>query len=72
LGHASSEGKDTYNLKISTDRCEAIKQYLLAQGVSEQQLSIQAFGATVPIADNTTSEGRATNRRVDIERFYVK
>ncbi|TNE29240.1 MAG: flagellar motor protein MotB [Bacteroidetes bacterium] len=64
-GHTDDEGNAAYNAKLSLDRAEAVKQYLVSQGVSEGRVQVKGFGATVPIADNSTEEGRALNRRTE-------
>lgn len=66
-GHTSSEGKDDYNLNLSTDRANAIKQWLVYKGVNEKQILAVGFGKTKPVADNNTEEGRKKNRRVELK-----
>ena len=66
-GHADSLGTDKYNLDLSLKRAETVKNYLINSGISTQSLEIKALGETDPIADNTTREGRAKNRRVFLE-----
>jgi OOP family OmpA-OmpF porin len=63
-GHTDSSGSDEYNLKLSERRANAVREYLISQGVSSQQLLARGYGETQPIADNSTAEGRAQNRRV--------
>jgi len=63
-GHTDSSGADAYNLDLSQRRAESVRNYLMAQGVAGTQLVAMGYGETEPIADNTTSEGRAENRRV--------
>jgi OOP family OmpA-OmpF porin len=64
-GHASSEGKDAYNLRLSQRRAQSVADYLKSKGVSNR-LSAKGYGETQPIADNSTEEGRAMNRRVEL------
>jgi len=64
-GHASSDGADEYNLKLSDRRAKAVRAYLITQGVSKDALVAKGFGETKPIADNNTEEGREKNRRVE-------
>jgi len=71
IGHASTEGSTAINLKISENRCNQVKAYLLQQGIPTNQISTEALGEAQPFADNSTKEGRAQNRRVEIERFYT-
>lgn len=66
LGHASSDGADDYNLRLSQQRADSVKSYLIGKGVQSVRLNAVGFGETQPIADNSTAEGRAANRRVEI------
>lgn len=63
-GHTDSSGSDQYNLTLSQQRADAVRARLLEQGVPATQLVAKGYGEKQPIADNTTTEGRATNRRV--------
>jgi OOP family OmpA-OmpF porin len=63
-GHTDSSGSDEYNLKLSERRAQAVRDYLIAQGVSSEQVEARGYGETQPIASNSTAEGRARNRRV--------
>src|SRR5262249_5279732 len=63
-GHTDSVGADAYNLKLSGQRANSVREYLIGQGVAESQLSSKGFGESEPLADNKTEEGRALNRRV--------
>jgi len=63
-GHTDSTGSDEYNLKLSQRRAEAVRDYLIEQGVSPSQLVARGYGEMQPIADNSTAAGRAANRRV--------
>ena len=65
-GHASAEGGDNYNLKLSDRRAKAVRSYLIKQGgVGKDILTAKGYGETQPIADNETEEGREKNRRVE-------
>lgn len=65
-GHASSEGKDDYNLKLSDKRAKSVREYLVNEGgIPEDMLTAEGFGETRPIASNDTDEGREKNRRVE-------
>lgn len=66
-GHTSSEGRDDYNLQLSTDRAQAIKQWLTLKGVNEKRMIAVGYGKTQPVADNNTDEGRKKNRRVELK-----
>ncbi len=65
-GHADNRGTPAYNRRLSWQRAESVRQYLLRRGVSARQLLVAAFGDTRPIADNETEFGRSLNRRVEI------
>lgn len=64
-GHTDAVASDRTNMKLSQDRVNAVKQYLVGAGVEAKRLATKAFGKRKPIADNTTEEGRAKNRRVE-------
>ncbi|GEL12293.1 Thrombospondin type 3 repeat-containing protein [Flavobacterium glycines] len=65
-GHTDSTGNAAKNLQLSKDRAAAVKDYLIAKGISAERLSSEGYGITKPIASNKTVEGRAQNRRVEI------
>ena len=65
-GHTDSQGSDAINNPLSKDRADAVRDYLVAQGVPATRISTLGRGEHQPIADNTTAEGRAKNRRVEI------
>ncbi len=65
-GHASAEGSDAHNLKLSKNRANSVLKYLTKQGgIPKDMLTSEGFGETRPIADNETEEGREKNRRVE-------
>ena len=64
-GHTDSKGSAAYNLKLSQHRAEAVREYLVGQGVSASMLSARGYGMEKPIASNDTDAGRAQNRRVE-------
>lgn len=66
-GHTDSTGSDAHNLDLSQRRALAVATYLNAQGTDSRRFSIVGYGASRPIATNATAEGRAQNRRVEIE-----
>lgn len=65
-GHTDSVGADATNLKLSQARAESVRTYLISQGVPAARIKAVGRGESVPIGDNKTPEGRATNRRVEI------
>jgi OmpA-OmpF porin, OOP family len=64
-GHTDNVGKPEANLRLSQHRAEAVRDYLARKGVAPQRLEAKGYGQERPIAPNTTSKGRATNRRVE-------
>lgn len=67
-GHASSEGTAAYNMKLSRDRANSVKTYLVNSGVNASNVTVKAYGESRPIASNDTEEGRIQNRRVESTR----
>lgn len=67
VGHTDAVGSDSYNQKLSVRRSEAVKAYLVSKGVEKNRVYTEGKGEKQPVADNKTSEGRAKNRRVEIE-----
>jgi OOP family OmpA-OmpF porin len=67
VGHTDSVGGDAYNQKLSVARSEAVKSYLVSKGVEKNRVYTEGKGKKQPVADNKTAEGRAKNRRVEIE-----
>jgi OOP family OmpA-OmpF porin len=67
IGHTDSVGSKEYNQKLSVRRAEAVKAYLVSKGIEPNRIYTEGKGLTQPIADNRTAEGRAKNRRVEIE-----
>lgn len=65
-GHTDSVGKADKNMILSRDRAAAVKDWLIANGISSSRLSSEGFGQDKPIADNKTAAGRAQNRRTEI------
>ena len=66
VGHTDSRGAAAYNQKLSQRRAQAVVDYLKANGVPADKLMAKGMGEMEPVADNTTSDGRARNRRVEI------
>jgi OmpA-OmpF porin, OOP family len=66
-GHTDSRGKHDYNVGLSQKRAETVKAYLVSRGVDSERLVPRGYGPDHPIASNSTTEGRATNRRVEFK-----
>jgi outer membrane protein OmpA-like peptidoglycan-associated protein len=65
-GYTDNIGSDEYNQKLSEERADGVKDYLVSQSVSEANVTAQGFGKTHFVADNSTDAGRAQNRRVEL------
>lgn len=66
VGHTDSVGSEEYNMTLSKNRAYAVTNYLTSKGISGGRLNTNWFGETQPMHDNSTAEGRAKNRRVNI------
>ena len=65
-GHTDNTGKAADNLKLSNNRAKAVVDYLITKGIETARLQYKGFGASQPVTDNTTEEGRAGNRRTEL------
>lgn len=64
-GHTDDEGNDNFNLLLSQERAESVRQYLVGRGIAPARLVAIGMGEAEPVADNASEEGRVANRRVD-------
>jgi OOP family OmpA-OmpF porin len=67
-GFASSEGTAAHNMRLSKDRANSVKTYLVNSGVDAKRVTVKGYGETHPIADNSTEDGRILNRRVEFKQ----
>jgi OmpA-OmpF porin, OOP family len=67
VGHADSDGSVALNQTLSVNRAEAIKKFLVSKGIEPNRIYTEGKGKGQPVADNSTKEGKAKNRRVEIE-----
>lgn len=65
-GHTDSRGSDEYNMTLSQQRAEAVRNYLISKGIAADRLTAKGYGESQPVADNATDEGRFKNRRVEL------
>lgn len=65
-GYTDSVGSDEYNQKLSENRADAVRNFLMTQGVAQDGITSTGYGKANPVADNSTSAGRAKNRRVQL------
>jgi len=65
-GYTDSQGSESYNQQLSEDRAKAVADYLKTKKITPARFEIVGFGERNPIADNSTAEGRAQNRRVEL------
>ncbi len=68
-GHTDSQGSDAYNMKLSKERAESVKAYLVSKGVNASRVEATGYGETQPIDTNATEAGRQNNRRVEFTLF---
>jgi OmpA-OmpF porin, OOP family len=68
-GHTDKDGADDYNLRLSQQRADAVKEQLVKMGIDASRLKSKGYGEMKPIGDNTTQDGKANNRRVEFAKF---
>ncbi len=66
-GHADNTGSDALNDRLSLNRAESVRGFLIQRGIAAERLSVEGLGSSNPVASNATPEGRALNRRVEME-----
>lgn len=66
-GHTDNVGTAAKNLVLSQDRANTVRAYLLMKGIAPDRVTAKGYGLTQPIAENTTAEGRAINRRTEVK-----
>ncbi|MBP1853055.1 OmpA family protein [Rhizobium halophytocola] len=71
-GHTDSTGSLQHNQELSQNRAQAVASYLFSQGVDSRRVSSMGFGPSQPVATNATAEGRAQNRRVEVQISPLK
>ena len=72
VGNTDSVGTDAYNMALGQRRAQAVKTYLVGQGLPADRIYTESKGKSNPVASNATAEGRALNRRVDVEVVGTK
>jgi OOP family OmpA-OmpF porin len=65
-GHTDSIGSEAYNQRLSERRANAVRDYMVGQGIAPSRITTKGWGKSKPVADNKTKEGRAKNRRVEV------
>ena len=65
-GHTSSEGGEEYNQKLSEDRANSVRDYMIRKGISKDRVTAVGYGYSRPKASNDTEEGRKQNRRIEV------
>jgi outer membrane protein OmpA-like peptidoglycan-associated protein len=71
-GHTDEKGAEEYNQKLSEKRAASVKKFLVSKGIKSSTIITKGFGELNPVADNTTEEGMAKNRRVEVKYFIKK
>lgn len=66
-GHTDNVGSAASNMKLSQDRANVVRDYLLSKGIDPNRVIAKGYGMTQPVADNKTESGRAQNRRTEVK-----
>src|SRR5690606_3092328 len=66
-GHTDNVGSDEANMKLSQERAETVRDYLISRGVAAERITAKGYGPTRPVADNAHEQGRAKNRRTSLK-----
>ncbi len=66
-GHTDDQGSEEYNDRLSENRAKAVYDYLIQKGIPAERLQYKGYGMRLPVADNSTEEGRAANRRTEFK-----
>jgi outer membrane protein OmpA-like peptidoglycan-associated protein len=69
-GHTDNVGDDNYNMTLSQQRTESVREYLITKGIAAERLTAIGYGETKPVADNANAKGKAKNRRVELKTSY--
>jgi OOP family OmpA-OmpF porin len=65
-GHTDSQGDAAYNQRLSRQRAQAVRDYLISRGLGPEKVAARGYGAQQPVSDNATVEGLGRNRRVEL------
>jgi len=71
-GHTDADGSDDHNRALAERRAQSVKGYLVSQGVGSSRFSTMGYGESQPVADNSTTDGKARNRRVEVAIYANK
>ena len=66
-GHTDNIGSEQYNMNLSEERAQTVRDYLVAKGIDPSRLTVKGYGESMPVADNSTPEGRSLNRRIEFK-----
>ncbi|OGU98781.1 MAG: hypothetical protein A2330_09560 [Ignavibacteria bacterium RIFOXYB2_FULL_36_7] len=66
-GHTDNIGSEQYNMKLSEERAQTVRDYLVAKGIDPSRLTVKGYGESMPVTDNSTPEGRSLNRRIEFK-----